>query len=128
MTGIGIRVDHVTKLYPVVSRKLFTLNNPGGMGNMMLKDITHVQPLENHCLRLRFEDGVEGSVDIAALVKFTGVFNLLQDRGYFLQVRVNPDLGTICWPNDADLDPDVLYAFVTGQPLTLSASKLALAA
>jgi len=94
----------------------------------MLKDITHVQPLENHCLHLRFEDGMEGSVDVATLVKFTGVFSPLRDRKYFRQVRVNPDLGTICWPNDADLDPDVLYAIVTGQPLTLSASELALAA
>jgi hypothetical protein len=94
----------------------------------VLKDITYVQPLENHCLHLRFEDGVEGSVDVAALVKFTGVFSPLRDRRYFLQVRVNPDLGTICWPNGADLDPDVLYASVTGQPLTLSASELALAA
>ena len=76
----------------------------------MLKDITHVQPLENYRLHLRFEDGVEGSVDVASLVKFTGVFDPLRDREYFLQVRVNPDLGTICWPNGADLDPDVLYA------------------
>ena len=94
----------------------------------MLKDITYVQPLENHCLHLRFEDGAEGNVDVTALVKFTGVFSPLRDRKYFRQVRVNPDLGTICWPNDADLDPDVLYAIVTGQPLTLSASELALAA
>jgi hypothetical protein len=94
----------------------------------MLKDITHVQPLENHRLRLRFEDGVEGSVDVATLVKFTGVFNPLRDREYFLRVRVNPDLGTICWPNGADLDPDVLYADITGQPLMLAAHELALAA
>ena len=94
----------------------------------MLKDITHVQPLENHRLRLRFEDGVEGSVDVATLVEFTGVFSPLRDREYFLQVRVNPDLGTICWPNGADLDPDVLYANVTGQPLMLAAYELALAA
>ena len=94
----------------------------------MLKDITHVQPLEGYRLHLRFEDGVEGTVDVAALVEFTGVFSPLRDRGYFLKVRVNPELGTICWPNDADLDPDVLYAVVTGQPITVSEPALALAA
>ena len=31
----------------------------------MLKDITSVQVLEGHRLRLRFEDGIEGVVDIA---------------------------------------------------------------
>jgi hypothetical protein len=54
---------------------------------------------------------------VTDLVPFEGVFAPLQDRNYFVQVRVNPDTGTICWPNDADLDPDVLYAMVTGEPL-----------
>ncbi len=30
------------------------------------------------------------------------------------QVTVDPVSGTIAWPNDTDLDPDVLYARVTG--------------
>jgi hypothetical protein len=83
----------------------------------MLKDIVQVQPLDGYRLRLRFEDGVEGSVDVAELIRFTGIFAPLRDHGYFLQVRVNPDLGTIYWPNGADLDPDVLYALVTGEPI-----------
>ncbi len=83
----------------------------------MLKDTVDVHVLDNHRLRLRFENGVEGVVDVARLVKFTGVFAPLQERNYFAQVRVNPDTGTICWPNDADLDPDVLYALVSGEPI-----------
>lgn len=83
----------------------------------MLKDITTVQVLVDHRLRLRFEDGVEGEVDVAQLIDLTGVFAPLQDRAYFARVRVNPETGTIEWPNEADLDPDVLYAVVTGQPL-----------
>jgi hypothetical protein len=86
----------------------------------MLKDIIAVQPLENYHLRLRFENGVEGVVDIAGLIRFTGVFAPLKDPAYFAQVRVNPDLGTICWPNNADIDPDVLYARITGEPIQLT--------
>ena len=83
----------------------------------MLKDVVTVKPLAHHHLYLRFEDGVEGEVNIANLIKFTGVFALLENDEYFAQVYVNPDLGTVCWPNEADIDPDVLYSIVTGQPI-----------
>jgi len=83
----------------------------------MLKDIVSVIALENYSIKLRFEDGVEGVVNVADLVEFSGVFSPLKDANFFAQVRVNPELGTICWPNDADLDPDVLYSTITGQPL-----------
>lgn len=82
----------------------------------MLRDIVAVQPLEDYRLRLRFDHGQEGVVDIAQHVAFTGVFEPLRDIEYFRQVRVNPDIGTICWPNEADLAPEVLYAIVVGQP------------
>jgi hypothetical protein len=32
-----------------------------------------------------------------------------EDPGYFNQVKVDDELGTIVWPNGADIDPDVLY-------------------
>ncbi len=83
----------------------------------MLKDIVDVQVLKDYHLRLRFEDGLQGEVDVARLVDFNGVFAPLRDPQYFSQVRVNSDIGTVCWPNDADLDPDVLYAIVAGQPV-----------
>ncbi len=40
-----------------------------------------------------------------------------KDRSFFEGVYVNPELGTIQWENDADLDPDVLYAAVSGQAI-----------
>jgi len=83
----------------------------------MLKDIIEVRPLGGYRLWLRFEDGVEGEVDCERFLSFTGVFAALRDSAYFTQVRVNPDLGIICWPNDADVDPVVLYALVTNQPV-----------
>jgi len=83
----------------------------------MLRDIVDVEPCGGCRLRLRFDDGVEGEVDLEPRLHFTGVFEPLRDPAYFAQVRVNPEIGTICWPNDADLDPVVLYSLVTGTPL-----------
>jgi hypothetical protein len=80
----------------------------------MLKDIVSVETLAGHRLRLRFEDGVEGEVVMP--VGFDGVFAPLRDPTVFAELRVNPELGTAVWPNGADLDPDVLYGLVTGQP------------
>lgn len=80
----------------------------------MLKDIIAARPLDNYRLHLRFEDGTEGTVDLAHTLHFGGVFEPLKDPAFFAQVRVDPELGTVTWPNGADLDPDVLYAEVTG--------------
>jgi hypothetical protein len=33
----------------------------------------------------------------------------LHETDYFRQVRVDPELGTVVWPNGYDLDPDVLH-------------------
>ncbi|MUG97275.1 DUF2442 domain-containing protein [Scytonema sp. UIC 10036] len=83
----------------------------------MLKDIVAVEPQENYQLRICFEDGVEGVVDISKIVKFTGVFAPLQNQEDFARVEVNREVGTIQWPSGADLDPDVLYAIVSKEPI-----------
>jgi len=83
----------------------------------MLKDIVAVEPLGEYKLYLRFEDGIEGLVDVSQLIEFSGIFAPLKDVSYFNQVQLNSELGTIFWPNEADLDPDVLYAIIKGEPI-----------
>jgi hypothetical protein len=80
----------------------------------MLKDIVEARPAGGLSLFLRFEDGVEGVVDIGRLVRFEGVFAPLRDPGEFAKVQVDAELGTVRWPGGADLDPDVLYSQLTG--------------
>lgn len=89
----------------------------------MLKDIVEVRALEGYRLHLRFEDGVEGDVDLQQSLTFDGIFAPLKDRAYFAQVRVEPEFGTIVWPNGADLDPLVLYSRITGTPIPQSSAK-----
>jgi hypothetical protein len=79
----------------------------------MLKDIVAAKPLGDYRLLLEFEDGVQGVVDLTDSLSFRGIFAPLRDAAYFAQVRVEPELGTVAWPNGADLDPDVLYGKVS---------------
>jgi hypothetical protein len=86
----------------------------------MLKDVIEVEPLGRYRLRLRFEDGVSGEVDVSKMIEFRGVFAPLRDEAEFARVTVDRESGTIVWPNGADLDPDVLYAAVSGKPIAES--------
>jgi hypothetical protein len=83
----------------------------------MLVDVTEVRALDGTKLYLRFEDGASGTIDISAVITFTGVFEPLKAKDFFDAVRVNHELGTIYWPNGADLCQDVLYSKVTGKPI-----------
>jgi hypothetical protein len=85
----------------------------------MLQDIVEVRPLGGYRLWLRFEDGVAGELDVRDRITFDGVFQPLRDPVIFAQAFVHPELGTVVWPGGADLDPDVLYAAVTGKAIAL---------
>ena len=60
-------------------------------------------------VQIRFDDGVAGEVDLAAVINFEGVFAPLRNPERFTELRVEPDIGTICWPNGADIAPETLY-------------------
>ena len=84
---------------------------------MTVHDVIECRVVGPHRLWLRFGDGLEGELDIAAYVRFEGVFAPLTDPREFARVRVEPELGTIVWPGGADLDPVVLYETVKSRRL-----------
>ena len=44
--------------------------------------------------------------------KWKGVFAPLADADYFHQVKLDEGLGTIAWPNGADIAPETLHRWV----------------
>lgn len=74
-----------------------------------LARITHVEPVHDFVLRLTFDDGRVRDVDLESRLWGPVFEPLRQDPGLFRRVFVDHELGTIMWPNGADLDPDVLH-------------------
>ena len=70
--------------------------------------VTAVEPLAGFVLRLTFTDGLVREVDLSGDL-WGPMAEPLQDPDYFARVRVDPELGTVVWPNGYDLDPDVLH-------------------
>ena len=83
----------------------------------MPKNVVSVIPSDPYRLQIRFEDGVEGTVSLDELVSFDEIFAPLRNPVEFRKVSVHPELGVVYWPNGADLDSDVLYARITGEPI-----------
>lgn len=84
----------------------------------MFPRITQVRYIGDYRLELTFSNGVKAEMDFKnKVVGRGGVFAPLEDLGFFRLVRVDPEVGTLEWPNDVDLDPDVLYSEATGTPL-----------
>jgi len=68
--------------------------------------VTAVVPNDDHTLTLTFTNGEVRRYDMKPWLD-RGVFRELQNIGYFRCVRVA--FGTVEWPNEQDLCPDMLY-------------------
>jgi hypothetical protein len=88
----------------------------------MLRDVVEARPVGGYRVYIRFDDGVAGEVDLAAVINFEGVFAPLRAPEKFAQLHVAPDIGAICWANGADIAPETLYeAVIQGHSPTRAA-------
>jgi hypothetical protein len=85
-----------------------------------LVDIVGVTVVAEHRLRLTFEDGTVGEVDFKGR-EWRGVFEPLRDPGFFARVAIDPESGTITWPNGVDMAPEPLYESASLNPAPASA-------
>lgn len=78
----------------------------------LIPRVTDVEILDGCTVRLRFKAGTSGEVDLSYLLSSGPVFQSLSDPAYFRRVRVDRTIGTIVWPNGADVAPETLYELV----------------
>jgi len=59
-------------------------------------------------LKLEFDCGTRHKVDLTPIM-FGSLFSELKNPDFFKQALLDPEIGTIYWPNGADFDPDTLF-------------------
>ncbi|MCX6353769.1 MAG: DUF2442 domain-containing protein [Candidatus Aureabacteria bacterium] len=74
----------------------------------MILHVKVARHLHDYVLWVKFNDGAEGTVDLAGELDGE-VFGALKDLAVFRAFRVDPVLETVVWPNGADLAPEFLY-------------------
>ncbi len=74
-----------------------------------MREVVEVSVIEGFTVHLVFDDGSVRTVDLEPLLRGPMFAPLKTDPALFAQVAVDPDLGTIVWPNGADMDADVLH-------------------
>jgi hypothetical protein len=78
-----------------------------------MKRITFAQALPGYRVQLRFDDGVEGMVDLSADVG-RGVFSIWGDPEVFARFRVERNGRALVWSEEVDACADALCLESTG--------------
>jgi hypothetical protein len=71
--------------------------------------VVDARHIHDFVLWLRFSDGTEGELDLRAELDGP-IFEPLKHIAFFKQLRIDPDLHTLVWPNGADFSPEFLHA------------------
>jgi hypothetical protein len=61
-----------------------------------------------YTLRVTFDDGVAQVIDFEPVLA-GDLFGPLREEAVFKQVRIDPEVHTLVWPNGADFDPATLH-------------------
>jgi hypothetical protein len=73
----------------------------------MISRLAAAEYVTGYTVWLRFDDGLEGEVDLSEELHGP-VFEPLRDVRVFRQVQLHPELRTLVWPNGADFAPEFL--------------------
>jgi hypothetical protein len=70
--------------------------------------ITEMKLQGPHEVWVKFNNGHAGEANLLPLLEGP-IFVPLHDPRYFAQAELQPECGTITWPNGADLAPEAIY-------------------
>jgi hypothetical protein len=70
--------------------------------------VTEVQLLGPYILDVQFADGTTQKINFQPVLEGE-IYGPLRDLSLFEQVKVDPEIHTLVWPNGADFDPATLH-------------------
>ena len=82
-------------------------------------NVTDFEIVGPYTLRIGFDDGAERLINFEPVL-YGHYYAPLRDVGLFNQVRLDPEVHTLVWPNDADFDPATLYNWHQGDGAELA--------
>jgi hypothetical protein len=74
-------------------------------------EVNSVRYLGTYRLRVGFVDGTSRVIDLGPLLAqpVGPIFEPLRHLDFFAQASVDPETGTVVWPNGADLAPEEIH-------------------
>jgi hypothetical protein len=70
--------------------------------------VRSVNVVAPYTLRVSFDDATEQVIDFRPVLAGE-LFGPLRELSIFNQVRIDPEVHTLVWPNGADFDPSTLH-------------------
>ena len=77
--------------------------------------VSSFQKVAPFTLRVQFDDGTSQVIDFQPVLKGE-LYGPLKEPTLFDQVRIDPEVHTLVWPNGADFDPAILHNWSDAGP------------
>ena len=83
----------------------------------MIPDVVSAEYQGSYRIKLTFDNGKSGVIDLSSYTQKGGVFERFKDMQFFRNFTVNKELGVLEWGDEIDIAPESLYAEATGESL-----------
>ncbi len=84
--------------------------------------VSSFQVMGPSVLRVGFDDATEQVIDFTPVLA-GAMFGPLRDPAIFRQVRLDPEVHTLVWPNGADFDPATLHDWPRHLPAMIEQAR-----